>query len=75
MNDLTYPIDHELAAKGYKRLGWNFLGPKASNQDPIRTECFLLEHKLKDVSNTNRGTDCTIYCDVCQYFYKLDRGD
>lgn len=74
INSLTYPIDHDLIAKGYKNLGWqNFW--KEGQYPPEYGSCYMLEHETKKESHSNRGSDHTIWCDTCQYFFKLDSSD
>lgn len=74
MEDITYPIDQELADKGYARLGWrNFW---ENDHNDTHYECYVkLGHKAKNQSHSNRGSDHTISCDICKYFYKLDTSD
>ncbi len=73
-NSLTYPIDHKLTEKGYKNLGWRNFWKESTT--PIEySDCYHLAHDTNEESHSNRGSDHTIWCDECKYFYKLDTSD
>lgn len=72
-DDITYAIDTELTMRGYKRLGWgNFWDGK---EPPELLKCRNLLHNRTDKSHSIRGSDHTIFCDDCRFFYKLDTSD
>ena len=65
--------DEKLKEYGYKYLGWmNGWGHPYPEE---YENCKKLGHHCEDISYSIRGTNNTIYCDICKYYCKYDCGD
>lgn len=69
--NVTWPEEVSCMEDGYKWLGWQV---HSGNCAEIK-HCHSLEHKPYYVSHSNRGSDCTYWCDDCRIWWKIDMSD
>ena len=66
--------DDELKQLHYAFLGW-MNGWDWNNKPDAYVSCKAKGHKSIEVSHSIRGSDNTIYCDICKIWWKCDSSD
>lgn len=64
--------DSELHQLGYNYLGW---ANGWSKNPPELQKCRDEKHSMNEISYSPRGSDHTVYCDICKIWYKYDSSD
>jgi hypothetical protein len=66
--------DAELKNEDYDFLGW-MNGWDWDDKPAQYLQCQEAGHQTHEVRHSHRGSDTTIYCDICKIWYKVDSSD
>jgi hypothetical protein len=65
--------DTELKSAGYKFIGWMNEWEKPFPMEFLH--CVNSSHVREEVSFSNRGSNNTVYCEICKIYWKYDCSD